>query len=83
MMTAISYTAEEGGWTLKRVALVSGASILGITLAQHRRVVLGCALGIVGGRLIIGILMGYDFFPLFAVAAAALVSSWFLLKGVS
>ena len=82
-MAALAYGAEtDGGWTLKRIVLLVGTTTFVLCTAQNRRVVLGCAFGLVAFRMGIGILGGSHLEVFIAGTAAAGCGAWFLLHCV-
>jgi hypothetical protein len=81
LMAAISYSAEPvHGWTIQRAGIVMIVVVTTIVIAQHRRIVLGCAVGIITWRFIVGLLLGTH--PLFMLLGAVLCGTiaWGLLR---
>jgi hypothetical protein len=73
LMAAIAYSAEaHGGWSLKRGVVVGGVAIFAVWVSQNRRVVLGCAFGLISFRMVLGLLPGMH--P-FIIAASIVISA--------
>lgn len=81
LLAAISYSAEpHNAWTKLRVMVVLGVFVVTTLIAQHRRIVFGCALGIVTMRVAIGVFSSAHtlFFLIGAMVCAT--ATWLLLK---
>jgi hypothetical protein len=81
LLVAISYNVEpHKGWTRLRIVIVLGGFVVTTLIAQHRRIVFGCALGIVTMRLVMGVFSSAH--PLFLLIPAVVgaTATWLLLK---
>jgi hypothetical protein len=83
MLAALAYSDEPvHGWTAKRAVIDTAIAAVCLGIAQHRRVVVGCAFGVVTLRFLVGIVIGPHSVPIFVATAGFGALTWVFLRDI-
>jgi|SRR5947209_11240801 len=82
LMVTLAYTAELGGWSLKRGLIIVGCVLCVLCASQNRKATIGGAFGLVSFRAAIGALVGPHNLAFLAIAIITGFVAYVLLRGL-